>query len=135
MGASNMINAQIFLDEGFTACDAETMERVPALLSNLLKELDYLQTIFLVSHMDTLKSIATRSILIQRGAHASQLQIGDRRGATKSTATKTTVGKAPPPLAPTEEAAEGEIIEAIPLPVKRRGRATKKQDTLQVDSN
>ena len=85
--------------------------------------------------MDTLKSIATRSIMIHRGAHASQLQIGDRRGATKSTATKTTVGKAPPPLAPTEEAAEGEIIEAIPLPVKRRGRTTKKQDTLQVDSN
>jgi DNA repair exonuclease SbcCD ATPase subunit/predicted phosphodiesterase len=132
MGASNMINAQIFLDEGFTACDAETMERVPALLSNLLKELDYLQTIFLVSHMDTLKSIATRSILIQRGAHASQLQIGDRRGATKSTATKTTVGKAPPPLAPTEEAAEGEIIEAIPLPTKKRG-PRKKQDAIQVE--
>ena len=83
--------------------------------------------------MDTLKSIATRSILIQRGAHASQLQIGDRRGATKSTATKITVGKAPPPLAPTEEAAEGEVIEAIPLPTKKRGPKKKKQDAIQVE--
>jgi hypothetical protein len=85
--------------------------------------------------MDTLKSIATRSILIQRGAHASQLQIGDRRGAIKSTATKTTVGKAPPPLAPTEEAAEGEVIEAIPLPTKKRGLLAKKkkQETIQVE--
>jgi len=126
LGASNMINSQIFLDEGFTACDAETMERVPALLNNLLKDLDYLQTIFLVSHMDTLKSIATRSILISRGAHASQLQIGDRRQAARPTVTKATVGTEKP-LQPTDHAEDGEVMEAPPIPVKKRGRPKKER--------
>ena len=126
MGASNMINAQMFLDEGFTACDAETMERVPTLLNNLLKETDYLQTIFLVSHMDTLKSTATRSIQITRGAHASQLQIGERREAPRAKATKTTVGVAAP-LQPTDAADEGEVLEAVPIPTKKRGRPKKER--------
>jgi len=126
MGASNMINAQIFLDEGFTACDVETMERVPTLLNSLLKETEYLQTIFLVSHMDTLKSTATRSIQITRGAHASQLQIGERREAPRAKATKTTVGVAAP-LQPTDAAEEGEVMEAVPIPTKRRGRPKKDQ--------
>ena len=78
MGASNMVNSQFFLDEGFTACDAETMERVPQLLKNLLKDLDYMQTIFIVSHLDTLKTAADESIMITRGAQASQLKVGLR---------------------------------------------------------
>jgi hypothetical protein len=77
MGASNMINSQFFLDEGFTACDVETMERVPTLLKGLLKDLDYMQTIFIVSHLDTLKTVADESIMITRGAQASRLQVGD----------------------------------------------------------
>jgi len=77
MGASNMINAQFFMDEGFTACDSETMERVPALLKNLLKDLDYMQTIFIVSHLESLKTVADESIQITRGAQASLLQVGD----------------------------------------------------------
>jgi ABC-type methionine transport system ATPase subunit len=121
-----MINAQIFLDEGFTACDVETMERVPTLLNSLLKETEYLQTIFLVSHMDTLKSTATRSIQITRGAHASQLQIGERREAPRAKATKTTVGVAAP-LQPTDAAEEGEVLEAVPIPTKKRGRPKKEQ--------
>jgi len=77
MGASNMINAQFFMDEGFTACDAETMERVPSLLKNLLKDLDYMQTIFIVSHLENLKTVADESIMITRGAQASLLQVGE----------------------------------------------------------
>ena len=88
MGTSNMINSQIFLDEGFTACDAETMERVPALLKNLLRDLDYMQTIYLVSHLDSLKTVANCSISIVRGAHASRLAVGPKftapKGLTKS---------------------------------------------------
>jgi DNA repair exonuclease SbcCD ATPase subunit len=88
MGTSNMINSQIFLDEGFTACDAETMERVPALLKNLLRDLDYMQTIYLVSHLDSLKTVANCSISIVRGAHASRLAIGPKfavpKGLTKT---------------------------------------------------
>jgi DNA repair exonuclease SbcCD ATPase subunit len=88
MGTSNMINSQVFLDEGFTACDAETMERVPALLKNLLRDLDYMQTIYLVSHLDSLKTVASCSISIIRGAHASRLAIGEKlappKGLTKA---------------------------------------------------
>jgi hypothetical protein len=54
------------------------IERVPQLLKNLLKDLDYMQTIFIVSHLDTLKTAADESIMITRGANASQLKVGDR---------------------------------------------------------
>eukprot|EP00047_Mylnosiga_fluctuans_P016454 m.54563 g.54563 ORF g.54563 m.54563 type:complete len:1516 (+) comp6603_c0_seq1:24-4571(+) len=79
MGVANMLSAQIFLDEGFTACDAETLERVPALLGNLIRELDYLESIFIVSHLDALKTAATRTITVSRGANSSQLTVGTRR--------------------------------------------------------
>lgn len=92
MGTSNMINSQIFLDEGFTACDAETMERVPALLKNLLRDLDYMQTIYLVSHLDSLKTVANCSISIVRGAHASRLAIGPKFAAPKGL-TKPQIGE------------------------------------------
>ena len=130
-----MINAQIFLDEGFTACDTETMDRVPTLLSSLLKELDYLQTIFIVSHMDTLKSIATRQIMITRGASASQVQIGERKAPPRAQATKATAGTTKH-LAPSDEATEGEVFEAIPIPTKTRGRPKKaKEQQLQMNDD
>ena len=77
MGTSNMINAQMFLDEGFTACDVETIDRVPGLLKNILHTQD-LQTIFLVSHLDTLKSAANHTISIQRCMNNSSIQYGEK---------------------------------------------------------
>jgi DNA repair exonuclease SbcCD ATPase subunit len=77
MGTSNMINAQMFLDEGFTACDVETIDRVPSLLRNILHTQD-LQTIFLVSHLDTLKSAASQTITIQRRMNNSSIQTGEK---------------------------------------------------------
>ena len=79
MGTSNMINAQMFLDEGFTACDAETMDRVPELLKNIVHNFDHLQTIFLVSHLDTLKSAANQSISILREDTNSKICFGEKR--------------------------------------------------------
>jgi DNA repair exonuclease SbcCD ATPase subunit len=78
MGTSNMVNGQIFLDEGFTACDAETMEHIPSLLRTMLQQMEHLQTIFIVSHLDTLKSAATTQIRIHRGAQNSSLMVGER---------------------------------------------------------
>ena len=78
MGTSNMINAQMFLDEGFTACDAETMDRVPDLLKNIVHNLEYLQTIFIVSHLDQLKSVANRSIGILRNNANSKICFGEK---------------------------------------------------------
>jgi ABC-type thiamine transport system ATPase subunit len=78
-----MINDQIFLDEGFTACDAETMEKVPSLLNNLLRDSNKLNAVFMVSHLDQLKSAAAASIPIIRGATSSKLTIGERQSAPK----------------------------------------------------
>lgn len=83
LGSSNMINDQIFLDEGFTACDSETMERVPSLLHNLLKDSNKLNAVFMVSHLEQLKSAAAASIPIVRGATSSRLTVGERQAAPK----------------------------------------------------
>ena len=111
MGTSNMINSQVFLDEGFTACDAETMERVPALLKNLLRDLDYMQTIYLVSHLDSLKTVANCSISIVRGAHASRLAVGERLAIPKG-------------LTKPQVAEDGTIIKT------KRGRKPKKESIM-----
>jgi DNA repair exonuclease SbcCD ATPase subunit len=79
LGSSNMINDQIFIDEGFTACDAETMDRVPILLNNLLKDSNKLNAVFMVSHLEQLKSAATTAIPIVRGALSSRLTVGERQ--------------------------------------------------------
>jgi len=130
MGTSNMINAQIFLDEGFTACDAETMERVPTLLKSLLSKMDYLQTVFLVSHLDKLKSAASRSITISRGASASFVRIGDRAHVPKPQLNKATVVKGS--IVGGDHHELGEVINAIDVPTKgkaRAGRPKKQPDT------
>jgi len=126
MGTSNMINAQIFLDEGFTACDAETMERVPTLLKNLLNKMDYLQTVFLVSHLDTLKSAASRSITISRGASASFVRIGDRAHVPKPQLNKATVVKGS--IVGGDHHEIGEVIDAIDVPTKGKGRGRPRKE-------
>lgn len=80
LGSSNMINDQIFIDEGFTACDQETMDRVPSLLNNLLKDSNKLNAVFMVSHLEQLKTAAAASIPIVRGATSSKLHVGERLG-------------------------------------------------------
>lgn len=96
MGTSNMVNGQIFLDEGFTACDAETMEHIPGLLRSMLQQMEHLQTIFIVSHLDTLKSAATTQIRITRGAQNSSLMVGERIQTIKPVK-PTAAADAPPP--------------------------------------
>jgi DNA repair exonuclease SbcCD ATPase subunit len=104
LGSSNMINDQIFIDEGFTACDAETMDRVPSLLNNLLKDSNKLNAVFMVSHLEQLKSAAAASIPIYRGATSSKLTVGERHVAPKGSS-------------PDDQ------------PKKVRGRPTKKSNT------
>ena len=90
LGSSNMINDQIFIDEGFTACDAETMDRVPSLLNNLLKDSNKLNAVFMVSHLEQLKSAAAASIPIVRGAMSSKLTVGERQVAPRGIPTQDT---------------------------------------------
>lgn len=113
LGSSNMINDQIFIDEGFTACDAETMEKVPSLLNNLLKDSNKLNAVFMVSHLDQLKSAAAASIPIIRGATSSKLTIGERQSAPKGV-----------PL----------ILQDAPaVPAKKRGRPKKASNEPQIE--
>lgn len=108
LGSSNIINDQMFLDEGFTACDAETMDRVPSLLNNLLKDSNKLNAVFMVSHLEQLKSAAAASIPIQRGASSSRLQVGERVSAPKGV-----------PLM---------VQDGPQVPAKKRGRPKKSQE-------
>jgi DNA repair exonuclease SbcCD ATPase subunit len=97
LGSSNMINDQIFIDEGFTACDQETMDRVPSLLNNLLKDSNKLNAVFMVSHLEQLKTAAAASIPIVRGATSSRLHVGERLGKVTGIPLQTQDAPAVPP--------------------------------------
>lgn len=54
---------QLFIDEGFTACDAEHLERVPSFLKGVLP---YYSSIYLVTHLEDLKLSTSHHIHITR---------------------------------------------------------------------
>jgi hypothetical protein len=54
---------QHFIDEGFTACDSDNIERVPAFLNSLL---GFYKGIYLVTHLEALKACSPHHIYIQR---------------------------------------------------------------------
>ena len=56
---------QLFLDEGFTSCDSDNLERVPDFLRGLLRLYD---SIYLATHLDELKVCADSQIMIERDA-------------------------------------------------------------------
>ena len=65
---------QHFIDEGFTTCDSDNLERVPSFLNSLL---GFYQGIYLVTHLEELKSCSTNHIYIQRDVNGlSQIQHG-----------------------------------------------------------
>jgi len=65
---------QLFIDEGFTSCDAENLERVPAFLRGLLSQYD---SIYLATHLEELKGCSTVQICIQRDEEGlSQIRTG-----------------------------------------------------------
>lgn len=66
---------QHFIDEGFTACDSDNLERVPAFLNSLL---GFYQGIYLVTHLEELKACSPNHIYIQRDVNGlSQIQHGN----------------------------------------------------------
>ena len=54
---------QLFLDEGFTSCDSDNLEKVPDFLRSLLQMYD---SIYLATHLDELKICADSQIVIDR---------------------------------------------------------------------
>lgn len=56
---------QLFLDEGFTSCDSDNLEKVPDFLRGLLR---LYHSIYLATHLDELKVCAHSQIMIERDA-------------------------------------------------------------------
>ena len=74
VGACGMSPRQLFLDEGFTACDGDNLARVPEFLHNMLELYD---SIVIVSHLEELKNCVDKSIPIIRDLKgSSQMQWG-----------------------------------------------------------
>lgn len=64
-GTTGMLSMQLFIDEGFTACDSENISKIPRFLNNLLSM--YPHGIMLVSHMDDIKICAKMNVNLSRG--------------------------------------------------------------------
>ena len=75
IGFSRIRFSELFIDEGFTACDTDNLERVPQFLRGLLV---FYNTIYLATHLEDLKGCADKQILIKRGDDGlSQIQYGN----------------------------------------------------------
>jgi hypothetical protein len=76
IAAPHNLFPQLFLDEGFTSCDEMTMEAVPPFLHQVLHSWRGADVIYLVSHLESLKLAASKSVLISKGVGSSALQEG-----------------------------------------------------------
>lgn len=75
IGLSRMRFNELFIDEGFTSCDIDNLERVPEFLRGLLR---YYGSIYLATHLEDLKVCADNHIYIKRDDNGlSQIQYGD----------------------------------------------------------
>lgn len=66
VGASGVTSRQLFLDEGFVACDAHNLACVPDFLRRLVTSGVHDAGIVLVSHLETLQECADRTVRIAR---------------------------------------------------------------------
>ena len=66
---------QLFIDEGFTSCDSDNLEKVPEFLRGLLT---LYNSIYLATHLDELKGCSHTQICIQRDSNGlSHIRYGD----------------------------------------------------------
>jgi DNA repair exonuclease SbcCD ATPase subunit len=75
LGISNLFCKQLFIDEGFTACDREHIKRVPLFIKSLLGMYD---NIMLVTHLIEIKESANVVISIEREGNKSKLGYGTK---------------------------------------------------------
>lgn len=78
IGASSIKCRQLFIDEGFTACDSKHLRMVPQFMNGLLGTYD---SILLVSHLDDIKECATQEIRLERDTskNLSRLKFGKQQ--------------------------------------------------------
>lgn len=77
LGLCQATYRQFFIDEGFTACDGENLEKVPAFLRTLLTSSAY-SMVVLATHLEELKSCGDVQIGIERGSLSgiSRVRVG-----------------------------------------------------------
>jgi len=66
---------QLFIDEGFVACDSNNISLVPSFLKSLL---NYYNSIIIVSHINIIQDNIEESININRIGNKSYIQFGDK---------------------------------------------------------
>lgn len=69
MEASHLNNSQFFIDEGFTSCDAENLDKIPMFLSNLTEL--YRDGVCAVSHLQLIKDCADLTVVIEKNKDAT----------------------------------------------------------------
>jgi len=63
LGICKVVYDQLFIDEGFTACDGANLEKTPAFLKALLSSYS---SVLLATHLEELKSCGDQQVLIRR---------------------------------------------------------------------
>ena len=71
IGLNRVCFKELFIDEGFTACDVDNLEKVPDFLRGLLKFYD---NIYLATHLEELKAFADKQMYIAHKNGLSQIQ-------------------------------------------------------------
>ena len=102
---------QLFLDEGFTSCDSDNLEKVPDFLRRLLQMYD---SIYLATHLDELKICADSQIVIDRDLSGLSQIRSTTAASAASTATSASV-----------------IVDVVEP--KKKGRPTKKVSVTKSD--
>lgn len=71
IGLNRVCFKELFIDEGFTTCDVDNLEKVPDFLRSLLKFYD---NIYLATHLEELKAFADAQMYIAHKNGLSQIQ-------------------------------------------------------------
>jgi DNA repair exonuclease SbcCD ATPase subunit len=74
-GISSIYSTQLFIDEGFVACDSENLSKIPLFLQNMLNRYT---SIFIVSHLNELKETTNKQIMISRCDDLSFIRYGTK---------------------------------------------------------
>lgn len=75
LGAVGQNIKHLFIDEGFTACDATNINKVGDII-DIIKECGGYRSIILMSHLDTIRDITSTRIDIQRSEPYSSIRYG-----------------------------------------------------------
>lgn len=76
IGVSSLKCNQLFIDEGFSTCDQEHLNKIPTFLNSLL---DIYNSVLVVSHIQEIKSSTTSSYDIKRDNGLSYIEYGENK--------------------------------------------------------